>query len=148
MTIDRWTEEDSAVPEPKLRAVVPSIWGEFYEQTGIPAATSTGDSLHVTGHTGTLEDGTFPAGAEAQIRQTFLNLTDTLSAAGATWADVVSINSYQVGLRAQGDLLLIVAAEFMETPFPAWTAVGVTELYEDEAVVEISCIAAIGRDRG
>jgi enamine deaminase RidA (YjgF/YER057c/UK114 family) len=134
------------LPEPKLKAVVPSIWREFYEETGIPAATSTGDSLHVTGHTGTLEDGTFPAGAEAQIRQTFLNLTDTLSAAGATWGDVVSINSYQVGLRAQGDLLLMVAAEFMKPPFPAWTAVGVTELYEDEAVVEISCIAGIGRN--
>jgi enamine deaminase RidA (YjgF/YER057c/UK114 family) len=46
-----------------------------------------------------------------------------------------------VGLQAQGDILLRVAAEFLAEPYPAWTAVGITELFEQGALVEISCIA-------
>jgi len=42
-------------------------------------------------------------------------------------------------------MLLRVAADFLDVPYPAWTAVGVTELWPPEAVVEISCIAILGR---
>jgi enamine deaminase RidA (YjgF/YER057c/UK114 family) len=122
-------------------AIVPLVWADFYQETGIPAAVAARGGLHVTGHTGTLEDGSLPDDAESQIRQTFRNLAITLAEAGASWADVVQVNSYHVGLQAQGDILLRVAAEFLAEPYPAWTAVGITELFEQGALVEISCIA-------
>jgi enamine deaminase RidA (YjgF/YER057c/UK114 family) len=53
------------------------------------------------------------------------------------------MNSYHVGLVQQSEALLRVAAEFLVDPYPAWTAVGVTELILPEAVVEISCVAMI-----
>lgn len=40
-------------------------------------------------------------------------------------------------------MLLAVAAEFLTEPYPAWTAVGVTELFDSEAVIEISCVAVV-----
>jgi enamine deaminase RidA (YjgF/YER057c/UK114 family) len=124
--------------------IVPGVWADFYEQTKIPAAVLAGDTLYVTGHTGTLDDGTFPSGDEEQIRQTFRNITATLSEAQASWDDVVEITTYHVDMAAQGDLVLEVAAEFISAPYPAWTAVGIAGLYEPEAVVEISCVAVIG----
>jgi enamine deaminase RidA (YjgF/YER057c/UK114 family) len=36
-----------------------------------------------------------------------------------------------------------VAPEFLAKPYPAWTDVGFTELFEPDAVVEISCVAII-----
>ena len=44
--------------------------------------------------------------------------------------------------------MLRVAAEFLVPPYPAWTPIGVTELWPPEAVVEIRCVAvvAIGAD--
>ena len=39
--------------------------------------------------------------------------------------------------------MLEVAGQFMSKPFPAWSAIGVTELYEPDAVVEIRVIATI-----
>ena len=33
--------------------------------------------------------------------------------------------------------------EFLSDPYPAWTAVGVTELIDEGAVVEIGCVAAV-----
>jgi enamine deaminase RidA (YjgF/YER057c/UK114 family) len=133
------------MPESRKQTIVPSFWADFYAETRIPAALHVDDFLYLTGHTGTLDDGTFPNDAKSQIRQTFLNIVTTLAKAGAGWSDVVRIDSYHVGLRAQSVALMTVAAEFLADPFPAWTAVGVAELFEPEAVVEISCTALVRR---
>jgi enamine deaminase RidA (YjgF/YER057c/UK114 family) len=128
----------------KRDAIIPSVWADFYDETQIPAAVRVGDTLHVTGHTGETADGSFPTDPEAQIRGTFANIALTLAEAGATWSDVVALTTYHVGLRGQTGMLLTVAAEFLDIPYPAWTAVGVTELWPPEAIVEISCIAVLG----
>lgn len=123
--------------------VVPDHWTDFYESTHIPAAVRDGDRLYVTGHTGEEPDGSFSADPAAQIRQTFSLIGTTLLAGGAEWADVVELSSFHVGLRAQAELLVAIAGEFLIDPYPAWTAVGVTELFDEGAVVEISCIATL-----
>jgi enamine deaminase RidA (YjgF/YER057c/UK114 family) len=123
--------------------IVPAVWTDFYEQTHIPAALRVGDTVRVTGHTGETADGVFSTDAESQIRQTFRNIAITLAEAGASWSDVVEINSYHVGLQSQADATLSIAAEFLEDPYPAWTAVGVTELILPEALIEISCVAVL-----
>jgi enamine deaminase RidA (YjgF/YER057c/UK114 family) len=128
---------------PTRKAIVPAIWADFYEETHIPAAVQVGDTLRVTGHTGETADGVFADNAEEQIRQVFRNIAATLAEAEASWADVVEINSYHVGLLSQAEDVLNVAAEFLEDPYPAWTAVGVTELIVSEALVEISCVAVL-----
>jgi enamine deaminase RidA (YjgF/YER057c/UK114 family) len=131
--------------EPSRKAFVPAVWTPFYTETHIPAAVLSGETLRLTGHTGETADGLFSTDTEAQIRQTFLNIGLTLTAAGVQWSDVVEINSYHVGLATQAEALLRVATEFLEDPYPAWTAVGVTELIIPEALVEISCVAVVGQ---
>jgi enamine deaminase RidA (YjgF/YER057c/UK114 family) len=51
-----------------------------------------------------------------------------------------------VGLQRHAELLLTVAAEFLQDPYPVWTDVGVTELFLPEAVVEIRCVAVLPPD--
>ncbi|MDP9250273.1 MAG: Rid family hydrolase [Chloroflexota bacterium] len=128
--------------------IVSPSWAPFYEETAIPAAVSTGAQLHVSGHTGEDPDGRFPDEMEAQIRGTFRNLTETLEAAGSGWPDVVSMTSYNVGLRGHEEEVLRIAGEFIGAPFPAWTAVGVTELWPPEALIEISCVALLPEATG
>jgi len=126
------------------QVIVPQVWADFYEETHIPAAVRVGNTLRLTGHTGESAEGTFSSDPETQIRQVFRNIGSTLVEAGAHWSDVVEINSYHVGLLSQAEVTLRVAAEFLEDPYPAWTAVGVTELILPEALVEISCVAVQG----
>jgi enamine deaminase RidA (YjgF/YER057c/UK114 family) len=137
----------SATPPGRRNALVPEVWRDFYRETHIPAAVQVAEALRLTGHTGETADGAFSSDAESQIRQTFRNIALTLAEAGADWSDVVEITSYHVGLLSQAEATLRVAAEFLHDPYPAWTAVGVTELFLPEAVVEISCIAVLSADR-
>jgi enamine deaminase RidA (YjgF/YER057c/UK114 family) len=131
------------MPESAHVPIVPAVWADFYRKTRIPAALRVGDTLRVTGHTGETGEGVFSSDPETQIRQVFHNIALTLDEAGANWSNVVEMNSYHVGLVEQSEALLRVAAEFLVDPYPAWTAVGVTELILPEAVVEISCVALI-----
>jgi enamine deaminase RidA (YjgF/YER057c/UK114 family) len=134
-------EMDPQTDGPSRDVLVPEVWADFYKETHIPAAVRVGDTLRLTGHTGETPDGVFSSDYETQIRQVFRNIALTLAEAGATWSNVVEINSYHVGLLNQAEAVLRIAAEFLEGPYPAWTAVGVTELILPEALVEISCVA-------
>jgi enamine deaminase RidA (YjgF/YER057c/UK114 family) len=130
-------------PQSRRDVVIPASWSEFYAATGIPAAVRSGDVVRLTGHTGDMPDGTFSHDPEAQTRQTFQNVALTLSEAGLQWSDVVEITTYRVNLRAQVDVALRVAAEFLDAPYPAWTDVGITELFEPDALFEMSCVAVV-----
>jgi enamine deaminase RidA (YjgF/YER057c/UK114 family) len=137
----------SQIRPTRRKAIVSPIWAQFFEGTGVPAAMRDGDTLYVTGHTGEDDDLTFSPDPEHQIRRTFVNIAQTLAEAGTDWSDVVEIVSYHVGLRNQAEALLAVSREFLAEPAPAWSAVGVIELWDEEAVVEISCVAVIGGPR-
>ncbi|WP_460573066.1 Rid family hydrolase [Humibacter soli] len=139
--------DERQVRPTKRTAIVSPAWAEFFEETGIPAAVSDGATVYVTGHTGEEEDSTFSSDPEQQIRRTFINIAQTLAEAGTDWSEVVEISSFHVGLRRQAAALDRVTREFLAEPFPAWTAVGVTELWYEESVVEMSCIAVRGGPR-
>ncbi len=55
-------------------AIITPQWRDFYEATGIPAAVRVGQSVRLTGHTGTRSDGSFSADPTEQSRQTFENI--------------------------------------------------------------------------
>ncbi|WP_267887720.1 Rid family hydrolase, partial [Mycolicibacterium fortuitum] len=50
-----------------------------------------------------------------------------LAEAGLNFTDVVEITSYHVGLQQHVQVFGEVKDEFVAAPYPAWTAVGVTE---------------------
>ena len=124
--------------------VIHSAWRPFYESTGIPAAVRAGEALYLTGHAGEDAEGEFADDVETQVRAAFRNVADTLHAAGADWSDVLHVTSYHVGVRQQVPIMLDVAAEFLERPFPAWMAVGVAELLDEGAIIDMTCVAVVG----
>jgi enamine deaminase RidA (YjgF/YER057c/UK114 family) len=74
-----------------------------------------------------------------------------LESAGATFKDVVMINSFHVweGPNFQGTkdqhfaLVEEVADTYLKPPYPAWTAVGTTGLLGTNSIVEVQLIARV-----
>jgi len=56
------------------------------------------------------------------------------------------MTTYHVGLREHLDTFIKVKDEFISEPYPAWTAIGVTELITLGTLIEVRVIAkrAIG----
>jgi enamine deaminase RidA (YjgF/YER057c/UK114 family) len=110
-----------------------------------------GDYLYVSGViAGRREgEGRDVEAFKAQVRRAFRRIQTDLAAGGASFADVVMINSFHVwsgpnftGTRdEQFAAFSAVKDEFMPPPHPAWTAVGTTGLLADGGIVEIQMIA-------
>jgi len=118
---------------------------EFWREFRGSSAHRVGRTFHVSGETGMTPEGALSADPIEQMRTAFQNLSLTLRTAGVTWGDVVTMTTYHVGLQDQIQAFVEVHNEFVREPYPAWTAVGVTELL-DGAIVEISLIAQLPED--
>jgi reactive intermediate/imine deaminase len=76
----------------------------------------------------------------AQIKQVFENLKAVVTAAGATFDNVVKVNVYLTDIANSG-LVNKIMAEYFREPYPARGAVGVASLAAG-AQVEVECIVA------
>jgi enamine deaminase RidA (YjgF/YER057c/UK114 family) len=101
----------------------------------------SGDFAFLSGQTGTRPDGTVVSDPEQQFRDAFGFLKANLSAAGLTFDDVVEMTTYHVDLRKHHPLFVKVKDEHIGAPYPAWTAIGVTDLITEGTLVEIRIIA-------
>jgi enamine deaminase RidA (YjgF/YER057c/UK114 family) len=101
----------------------------------------TGDFVFLSGITGARPDLTVAEDPQEQFRDAFRFLQANLAAAGLDLSHVVEMTTYHVGLRRHLDVFIAVKDEFIAEPYPAWTAVGVSELITVGTLVEIRVIA-------
>ena len=124
-----------------------------YDQFKYAPARRAGDMLYVSGAVAgrAKDEGTDPETFKRQVRRAFVALDTTLKASGATFDDVVMINSFHVWEGPdqpaprweQLAMINAVKDEFIKGPQPAWTAVGTSGLLPEGGIVEIQLIARI-----
>lgn len=146
------------IPAPGGVAVIPTPGSQrAYDDMHYAPARRAGDYLYVSG----VIAGPAPGEArdaeafKLQARRAFGHLQRTLAAGGASFADVVMINTFHVwdgpGFQGSRDeqfaAFSAVKDEFMSAPHPAWTAVGTTGLLAPNGVVEIQMIAYVPQPR-
>ncbi len=111
----------------------------FQEAVGYADAVVAGDTIYLSGVVAAPrsdEEGLAPAFSRA-----FDAIGATLARAGAGWDDVVDLTTYHTDLAGQINEFAEVKNRYIKAPFPAWTAIGITALYEPTGVVEIKVMA-------
>jgi enamine deaminase RidA (YjgF/YER057c/UK114 family) len=109
----------------------------FQEEVGFADAVVHGDTIYLSGVVAA------PLAGETSLtpayERAFARLDAILKRLGASWDDVLVFDTFHKGteMAKQLDALVPVKNRYIKAPFPAWTAVGVTELYEPTAVTEI-----------
>lgn len=126
------------------RIVIPKGMENQYEEWEIAPGRLVGDTLYCSGQIGFAADGTLPADPETQFVNAFESVGAILSEAGGSFADVVEMISFHVGLLDHMELFTRVRGRYLGEPFPAETAVGVAQLGIPGAVVEIRAMAVLG----
>ena len=111
----------------------------FQEAVGYSSAVIHGDTIYLSGVVAGPMEG--DEGMEPAFVHVFEHLTKVLERLGATWDDVLVFDTFHQGpMGPQLDAMVPVKNRYIKAPFPAWTAVGVNELYEPTALVEIRLI--------
>jgi enamine deaminase RidA (YjgF/YER057c/UK114 family) len=104
-------------------------------------------TIYVSGQVAIDEHGATVGGddLEAQTTQVMRNLGHALAAAGATYADIVTITTYVVDYRPEHRAVIGRARSaflLKDTP-PASTLIGVVALAERDWLVEIEAVAVV-----
>lgn len=122
---------------------------ELARPSGFTHAVRHGESVHLSGQTAMDADGTIVAGGIVeQFRQCLTNLLTALRAAGGQPSDLLSVTIYLTdvpGYQANGREIGRVWRELAGTDYPAMAGIGVTALWQPQALVEIQGVAALRR---
>lgn len=110
-------------------------------------AVRIGDRIETSGQGGWDDRFDFPESLEDEIVRAFDNVGRTLATAGATWADVVHVNSYHVlGNDSFEDHNRVMADQYrrrMGDRAPIWTESGVAALGHPKMRIEIRVTAIV-----
>lgn len=116
----------------------------FQQAVGYSDAVIAGDLVILSGVVAGPAEG--DEGMAPGFVRAFERIGQTLKRAGVGWDDVVEIQTFHTDLPAQIETFAEVKNRYVKAPFPAWTAIGITALYEPTALVEIKVTAYKGDD--
>jgi enamine deaminase RidA (YjgF/YER057c/UK114 family) len=116
---------------------------KIYKTMQFSQGVRVGNIMWVSGQVGMGEDGTIGEGIEAQARLAFQNLKRVLTEAGGSLADIVDLVTFHTSMKDIRGFMKV-KSEFIPDKYPAWTAVGVTELVLPQLLVEVRATAVIG----
>jgi|TARA_R110002095_G_scaffold8063_1_gene13842 enamine deaminase RidA (YjgF/YER057c/UK114 family) len=114
-----------------------------YDVFHFAPATVIDNRVYASGQIGIGPDGKSPENLDEQLTLAFESVGLVLKEAGATFDDIVEMTTFHIGLGSHIQEFISVKDRYVKEPYPAWTAVGTTELAIPGAVVEIKVIAHI-----
>ena len=130
-----------------IEPIIPDSQRSTYESLHFAPGVRSGEMLYLSGVIAALKKGQSGTAEEyaAAAQQAFKKIEEVLAEAGGTMADIVSITSFHIGMRDHIGALAAVKDEWIPEPYPAWTVIGVSELFDPHGFVEIQAIARIER---
>jgi enamine deaminase RidA (YjgF/YER057c/UK114 family) len=128
----------------KIRFINPDTLTKPPTYTQVVEVTGPGRTVYISGQLATGRDGTLVSrDFQAQAKQVFENLKAALAAVGATFKDVVKINSYLADI-AQLPILREVRAGYLNAAaLPASTTLGGASFAREGALLEVEVVVAL-----
>ena len=129
---------------PSVKRTNPPTLSKPTGYTHIVEVSGPAKMVYISGQIAVDKDGTLVGSGDmkAQAEQVFKNLQAALTAAGATFADVVKMNTYITDMEKAPAVREVRARYFSEST-PASTLVQVVHLARPEFLLEIEVIAAV-----
>lgn len=131
---------------PNRKVIIPPGMENIYDTYHYAPGILVGDTLHISGQVGRDENLNVVEGVEAQFTQAFENVGKVLSAAGATFDDVIEMESWFLDDMADIRTFMAVKDRFFTNRYPTWTGFAVKSFSMPGILVEIKCKAILGLD--
>jgi enamine deaminase RidA (YjgF/YER057c/UK114 family) len=126
-----------------FEAVVTQSGKFVYDNFHFSEATKSNGFLFCSGVIGTGEKGKLPEDIKEEFRNAWSGIGKLLAQCNLGYNDIVEYTSYHVDLHANMPGFMSVRDEFLSEPWPAWTAIGITDLAIPGAHVEIRVMAKL-----
>ena len=129
---------------PQRKTIIPKGMENIYDTYHYAPAIQVGDTIYLSGQVGRDENLNVVQGTEAQFVQAFENVKTVLDAAGATFDDVVELETWFSDSMADLKTFLAVKDRYFTGRYPTWTGFAVKGFSMPGILVEIKCKAILG----
>ncbi|KJS29515.1 MAG: hypothetical protein VR64_20340 [Desulfatitalea sp. BRH_c12] len=126
-----------------IETVVPESGRSAYRNFHFSQGVKSGGFLVCSGQIGTNPDHSVPSSAEEEFKNAWKAVGVVLAEAGVGFEDIIEYTSFHVDLSKHIRTFMKVRDEVLHEPWPAWTAIGISELAVTGARVEIRVIARL-----
>ena len=126
-----------------IETVVPESGKSAYKHFHFSQAVKSNGLLICSGQIGTNPDHSLPEDAEDEFRNAWQSVGEVLKEAGLGFGDIIEYTSYHVDLGKNIQAFMRARDDVLSEPWPAWTAIGITELAVPGARVEIRVVAQL-----
>ena len=130
-------------PQPTFDVVIPPGQEVIYQNWHFAPAVRTGNTIYVSGVIGMGADGKVPGDPAEEFANAFAQLAATLDAAGASVGDIVELTSFHVDMASTLGTFVDAKDAVISEPYPAWTAIGCTELAVPGGRAEVKATAVV-----
>ncbi|MEP0069769.1 RidA family protein [Pyruvatibacter sp.] len=124
--------------------ILPEALKPTYQNFKFAPGVRAGGLLHMSGILGTGADGAVPADPAEEFEAAFQQAKLVLGEARLDFTDIVEMTTFHIGLQEHIGTFMAVKDKYINEPYPAWTAVGTTELAFPGARMELK-ITALAR---
>ena len=121
--------------------IVPEHHQKQADSFHFSSAARAGNLVVCSGQIGSGPDGV-PDDPAEEFRNAWNEVGQVLQAAGLDFEHIIEYTSYHVNMHDHLGTFMKIRDEFISEPWPAWTAIGCTELAIPGARVEIRVMAA------
>ncbi len=128
----------------KRRVIIPPGLEKVYDTFHYAPGIVVGDTLYISGQVGRDKALNVVEGAEAQFVQAFENVRLVLDAAGATFDDVVELETWFAESMDGLKTFMAVKDRYFTNNYPTWTGFAVKGFSMPGLLVEIKCTAVLG----
>lgn len=117
--------------------IVPANQQRAYDQFHYAPAVKVGNTYYFSGVIAGDED------PEAQFAQVFERIKAMLEEQGGSISNIVEMTTFHVNMSEHIQTFMTVKDRYMTENYPAWTAIGIEQLFSPRALVEVKVTAVI-----
>jgi len=126
-----------------IRFINPETLAKPPSYTHVVEVIGPGRTVYISGQLGTDRSGEVVGDFRAQAVQVFDNLKAALAAVGATFKDVVKLNSYLADIAHLPVLREVRARHLNAAALPASTTIAVSSFARPQALLEVEAVAVL-----
>lgn len=123
------------------KPIVPEDFKHYYHDWHFSPVIESDGTFYLSGVTAARKDKPISKDPGEQFHDAFYKLGVYLNAAALTYDHIVEMTTFHIDLKKHIALFSSVKDAYIKAPYPAWSAIGVSEFIPENALVEMRIVA-------
>ena len=123
------------------KSIFPEDFKHYFNDWHFSPVIDADGTVYLSGVTAARKHKPISKDPEEQFHDAFYKLGLYLKAAGLGYEHILEMTTFHIDLKKHSALFSEVKDKYIKAPYPAWSAIGVSEFIPENALVEMRVVA-------